>query len=179
MGGEERRRAIVGLLEESDQPLRGSDLAHACGVSRQVIVQDIALIKRDGLPVISTNRGYLLAKGQTMPRRLFKVHHVPDQVGEEMTLVVDLGGTLEDIVVNHRTYGVISALLDVSSRSDVTRFLEDLKTSRSSPLSEITSGYHFHHVSARDEATLDRIQEALAERGFLADFTPWEEDNLS
>lgn len=169
----------MGLLQGSDVPLKGSSLARSCGVSRQVIVQDIALLKRDGFPIVSTNRGYLLTKLQARPRRLLKVHHAPDRVGEEMTLVVDLGGTLEDIVVNHRTYGVMSALLDVSSRSDVARFLEELKTSKSRPLSEITSGYHFHHVSARDERTLDRIEQALADQGFLVPFSPWEEESLS
>ena len=178
MSGEDRRRTIVELLQKADAPLKGSELARQCGVSRQVIVQDIALIKRDGHQVISTNRGYLMSREQTRPRRLLKVRHDPDRVEEEMTLVVDLGGTLEDILVNHRTYGKMSARLDVSSRSDVKRFLEDMKTSKSRPLSEITSGYHFHNVSARDEETLDRIEEDLDKEGFLAELTPWEAQSL-
>lgn len=177
MDGKERRQRVLDLLAESDRPLSGTTLAEECGVSRQVIVQDVALLRSAGHDIASTNRGYVLvgATGGTgRVTRLVKVHHGPDQVEEEMDLIVDLGGTVDDVLVNHRTYGRVSAPLGVSSRRDVRRFMDDLASSKSSLLSTTTSGYHYHHLSAPDEATLDEIEAALRDRGFLADRLPYE-----
>ena len=179
MTGEERRRQTLTLLEGSAAPLTGTELARRFGVSRQVIVQDIALLKAQGAAVVSTNRGYRLMSAVTRPERLLKVFHGPERVGEELRLIVDMGGTVEDTLVSHRAYGRLSAPLGISNRSDVTRFEHELASSRSGLLSEVTSGYHFHHVSARDEATLDAIEEALGSAGFLAERSDWERAELS
>ena len=77
-------------------------------------------------------------------------------------------------MVNHRTYGVISVPLNVSSRRDVARYLADIATSKSTPLSRITSGYHFHHVTAASEEILDEVAAALKEHGFLVERLPYE-----
>ena len=145
--------------------------------SSDLIVQDVALLRSSGHDIVSTNRGYVLrggAGGAGRATRLFKVRHRPDQVEEEMDLIVDLGGTVDDVLVNHRTYGKISAPMGVASRRDVRRFMDDLASSKSTLLSTTTSGYHYHHVSAADEATLDEIEAALREQGFLADRLPYE-----
>ena len=176
MTGEARRARILELLEEASKPLSGSYLARTCGVSRQVIVQDMALLREGGARIGSTNRGYVLEESATKPCRLFKVHHSDEQIEEELDAIVDLGGTVEDVIVNHRTYGYLSARLDVSSRRDVKRYLDDLRTSKSTPLMHVTSGYHFHHVSAESDEVLDEIQAALEERGFLAERLPYEQD---
>ena len=59
MTGSERRTAIMDQIKNSDRPVSGSALAKTFQVSRQVIVQDIALIRAEGNDVISTNRGYI------------------------------------------------------------------------------------------------------------------------
>lgn len=175
MTGKERRRRIVSLLSRARGTLTGAGLAQSCEVSRQVIVQDMALLKAEGVEILSTNRGYCLAPpSNARPRRLIKVRHDASQVAEELNLIVDLGGTVEDTVVNHHSYGRLCAPLNVSSRRDVRRFVEGLASSRSSLLSGITSGYHFHHVSAPDEGVLDEIETELGRRGFLASRTAWE-----
>lgn len=173
MSGEDRRAKIVALLGSAGEPISGGQLAHELGVSRQVIVQDVALLRRSGVELESTHRGYVVRR-HNMPRRIFKVHHTEDQIEDELNLIVDLGGTVEDVVVNHRTYGVISVPLNVSSRRDVERYLADIASSRSTPLSRVTSGYHFHHVSAPTEEALDEIGAALAARGYLVDRLPYE-----
>mgnify|MGYP000859210284 FL=1 len=178
MTGEERRSRALTLLERSVTPLTGTELARRLGVSRQVIVQDIALLKAQGADVVSTSRGYRLMPATSRPVRLLKVFHGPGRVGEELRLIVDLGGTVEDTLVSHRAYGRLSAPLGISSRSDVTHFEHELASSKSGLLSEVTSGYHFHHVSARDEATLDAIEEALGSAGFLAERSDWERTEL-
>ena len=62
MNGQERRREIRELLESSAAKIRGSDLAKRFSVSRQVIVGDVALLKAEGVPVVSTPRGYILSE---------------------------------------------------------------------------------------------------------------------
>ena len=58
--GGKRRDGILSLLEESDTPLSGTELAHRFKVSRQVIVQDIALLRAEDKKILSTYRGYVL-----------------------------------------------------------------------------------------------------------------------
>ena len=60
MKGQERRQEILHLLSSSQSPLSGTALAEHFSVSRQVIVQDMALIRAKGHEIIPTNRGYLL-----------------------------------------------------------------------------------------------------------------------
>ncbi len=169
-----RRKEIIRALRESETPLSGSALGEKLGVSRQVIVQDIALLRTSGYDIISTNRGYLLNNSGNNPCRLVKVQHGPDQIEEELNLIVDLGGCVEDVLVNHRTYAKLEAPLKIKNRRDVRNFVENLEKGVSSPLLVITSGYHFHHISAESQEVLDEIVEALDEKGFLAEFTSYE-----
>ncbi|MBR2681796.1 MAG: transcription repressor NadR [Atopobiaceae bacterium] len=176
MNGEARRAHILELLEGASGPLSGTALARACGVSRQVIVQDMALLREGGTRVGSTNRGYVLEAVSARPRRLFKVRHTDEQIMDELYAIVDLGGIVEDVVVNHRTYGRLSARLDIASRRDVKRYLDDLAASQSEPLMHVTSGYHFHHVSADSEDILDEIALELGSLGFLVERMDYEQD---
>ena len=74
MNGEERRKKILRILTESDTPVSGVALAGKLSVSRQVIVQDIALLRANGTGIFSTNRGYLIQK-QKEYSRVFKIYH--------------------------------------------------------------------------------------------------------
>ena len=173
--GEARRREILGALAGAAGPLSGTALAERCGVSRQVVVQDVALLRERGEKIVSTNRGYvLLAASAARPTRLFKCRHTAAQTADELTCVVDLGGRVEDVFVNHRVYGKVSSELGISSRRDVERFMAELASGVSAPLMEVTSGYHFHHVSAASEEVLDEVESALSERGYLVEPTDYE-----
>lgn len=174
MADSPRRTAIIKALQESKTPLSGTALGEKLGVSRQVIVQDIALLRTAGYDIISTHCGYLLSSLNDRPRKLIKVRHDAEHIEEELNLVVDLGGCVEDVLVNHRTYAKLEAPLNVKSRRDVQKFVEDLRNGVSSPLSAITSGYHFHHISAESQDVLDEIVAALDQKGFLAELTPYE-----
>lgn len=174
--GDARREKIMGALRGADGPLSGGELAEACGVSRQVVVTDIALLRTRGEKIVSTNRGYVLPVDgvPTRPMRLFKCRHTAEQTADELTCVVDLGGCVEDVFVNHRVYGKVSSDLGISSRRDVERFMAELASGVSAPLMEVTSGYHFHHVSAASEEVLDEVEGALSERGYLVEPTDYE-----
>lgn len=166
MTGSERRDEIIRTIQKSRAPVSGKALAAAYDVSRQVIVQDIALIRVAGHDIISTNRGYIL-NAPVREERVFKVQHTDAQLEEELNAVVDLGGCIENVMVNHRVYGHIEAGLHISSRRMVAEFLEDIQNGKSSPLKNITSGYHYHTISADSEKILDMIGQMLKEKGFL------------
>lgn len=174
--GTERREEILRLLRDAATPMSGTALGRATGVSRQMVVQDIALLRSKGQPILATARGYLLAQPKQC-ERLFKVRHTTEQAEEELYAVVDLGGCVMDVMVNHRAYGKISAPLQIKNRRDVHKFMENIHTGKSTPLLNVTSGYHFHHVTAESEEVLDEIEAALKEKGFLADFLPYESEN--
>lgn len=161
-----RLKKIEDLLSQATEPISGSDLAKIFDLSRQVIVQDIALLRARNVPIASTYKGYILKKISPY-QRVFKVCHQDDEIVTEMNRVVDLGARIEDVFIQHRVYGEIRGEMNIKSRKDVQAFMEKLRNSVSSPLKNITSNYHFHTISADDEETLDQVEEVLESLGFL------------
>lgn len=173
LSGRERREQIIKILKQSKVPIAGSDLANQLRVSRQVIVQDMALIRANGLDIISTNRGYILQDLKSASR-VFKVVHTDEQAEEELNLFVDFGGKVEDVFVYHKVYGVIKVAMNIKSRRDVQKYMDDLSGGKSKTLKNITSDYHYHTITAEDEHILDMIQNELGKRGFLAKLQDYE-----
>ena len=168
MNTAERRGEILKILHNADAPVAARELAGKFGVSRQVIVQDIALIRAAGYEIIATNRGYILNQPKKVCR-IFKVQHTDEQLEEELNTIVDLGGCVDNVMIHHRVYGKMEAELALSSRRKVGAFMEDIRSGKSSPLKNITSNYHYHKVSADSEETLDLIEQELREKGFLVE----------
>ena len=173
MTGSKRREELINTIKSSTSPISGKTLAQLYDVSRQVIVQDIALLRTAGYDIISTNRGYILNAPHTITR-VFKVSHTDAQTEDELYSIVDLGGTVVNVMVNHRVYGKMSAPLNIKNRRDVQLFMNNIKTGKSTPLMNVTSGYHFHHVCAEQEEILDEIEEALRKKHYLAELLPYE-----
>ena len=173
--GAQRRKRIVKLMKESTRPLSGGTLGKETGVSRQVVVQDIALLRTEGYPIMATARGYIL-NAEKQAVRLFKTHHSNEQLGDELETIIDLGGCVMDVMVNHRVYGKMSATLNIKNRRDIQLLLHDLATGKSTPLMAVTSGYHFHHVSAESEEILDEIEESLRNKQYLTELFPYEKE---
>ena len=98
---------------------------------------------------------------------MFKVRHTDQQIEDELNLIVDNGGIVLDVFVDHEVYGKIRADLNVSSRRKVAEFLQEIHAGKSSPLKNITSGIHFHTVRADSEETLEHIRQELEARGYL------------
>lgn len=182
MKGEERRMMIYQTLKTSGSPVSGRNFARQFGVSRQVIVQDVALLRAEGNDIVSTSSGYLLSE-HFKASRVFKVHHTSEEIEKELNAIVDLGGKVKDVFVSHKVYGVIHADLDLGSRADVNAYLRSIKDGKSTPLMDITSGYHYHTVLAENELILDAVQNVLQQYGFLAklqDYEPvnfWKDDS--
>ena len=162
----ERRKEILQLLSAGSEPLSGAVLAKRFSVSRQIIVQDIAAIKEDGVEVLSTRYGYVIQK-TPYAERVFKVWHTGEQTEDELSLIISLGGTVVDVFVWHRVYGKITATLNIYSLTSVLAFLEGVRSGKSTELMSITGGYHYHTVRAESEEILDRIEAALNERKYI------------
>ena len=137
------------------------------GVTRQIIVADIALLRAAGNPIVSDTRGYTLQKAGDLYRRRIAVKHTALELTDELYAVVDNGGTVVDVIVEHSVYGSISAALNLSSRYDVDVFVEKIGKTGASPLSYLTEGLHLHTVEVRDEAAFLRIVVRLEELGIL------------
>ena len=166
MRAEERRRDLVNTLLSEKKPISGGELSKRFGVSRQIIVGDIAVLRTLGYDVLSTHTGYVL-KGSPLAERVFKVKHDTEQTEDELFTIVSLGGTVVDVFVWHKVYGKICANLNVYSRLQINQFLEGVRSGKSSELMNITGGYHYHTVRASSEGILDEIERALGERGYI------------
>ena len=170
MEGEKRREQIIDLLQVAKVPLSGTDLAKRLGVSRQVIVQDIALLRAVNKNILSTNKGYILyvpEQGNIRVKRSFAVTHSKSQIRDELYTIVDCGGKVLDVVVEHDIYGQIMVDLILCNRSDVDEFVERIEKSKSRPLKVLTEGEHWHTVEADSQQVLDKIAESLKEGGYL------------
>lgn len=170
MSGEERRAGIMSYLAKQEQPVSGTTLAKEFGVSRQVIVQDIALLRSGNADIVSTNRGYLVTTKSTFDfLRIFKCRHSDEQTEDELNCIVDQGGIVENVFVNHKLYGRIQAEMNIRSRRDVREFMNGLHSGKSTLLKNVTSDYHYHTISAESEEILTDIEHELAERGYLVE----------
>lgn len=166
MKAHERRAEILSLIGNSQNPVAANFLSEKYSVSRQVIVQDIAILRAQGYGVISTNRGYVLGSG-LRAERVFKCRHTLQELIDESDIIISRGGRVEDITVNHRVYGKISARLELSTPRHAEELYRSLVSGASKPLMSVTDGYHYHTVSAESEQTLDEIEDALRAAGYL------------
>ena len=170
MTGQERRNQILQMLKNQNSPLSGAVLAKEFGVSRQVIVQDIALIRAEYPGILSTNKGYLFHAedgGNPQPRRVFFVKHTTDQVLDEFLTITELGGTVLDVAVDHDLYGQIRVDLLIETPRDAHDFMERLSKCQDNPLKVLTDDCHTHTVVAPSEKLLDLIENELQCKGYL------------
>jgi len=171
MDGEQRRDHILTLLQKNSQPIKGSELAELFGVSRQVIVQDIALLKANNKNILSTNKGYLLfhPKPESVKlKRTVYVTHTDQQIQDELYTIVDFGGTVLDVVIEHEIYGQITVDLLIKNRQDVDEFVGKITSVKDRPLKELTHNFHYHTIEAESENTLNLIEQSLREKGYIA-----------
>ena len=167
MKADERRRAIAAELMSGNKTISGRELSKRFDVSRQIIVRDIAALKEDGYEILSTHNGYMI-KRSPLVERVFKLYHTTEQTEDELTCIVDNGGIVVDVFVWHKVYGKIQAILNITSRHDVNRFIDGVRSGKSVELMNITGGYHYHTVRASTEDALDRIEGVLSEKKYIA-----------
>lgn len=171
MTGKERRALVRAKLLQSETPLTGASLATEMGVSRQVIVADIALLRTAGATIYATPEGYVMPatplKGVS---RVIAAKHLGwKDMREEMVTVVNLGGCMVDVSIEHKIYGEFHSMMLIRDIDGVDAFLFNMRQSGMEPMSALTGGVHLHTITAPDEATLDAIETALRLKGLLVE----------
>ncbi len=172
MKAEERRTRILDILQEADEPVSASVLAQECGVSRQIVVGDVALLRAGGAEIAATPRGYRMTGGepQGILHRVACVHGRAD-MEKELNLCVDYGCSVLDVIVEHSVYGELTGQLQVHSRYDVSQFMEKAIKDGAHALSELTDGVHLHTLCCPSEEAFSRVCAALREAGLLYEET--------
>jgi transcriptional regulator of NAD metabolism len=170
--GLERRQWIFSYLEQQNKPVTGNELAKLVSVSRQVIVNDITLLKATNAPIVATSQGYILMSQKetstTVQKRVVCNHQSIDSEDELQTLV-DAGVTVVSVTIEHPVYGEITSPIMVSNRHDVELFIKKVRDTGSAFLLELTSGIHLHLLSAPTEEVLNRGIEAIRRKGYLVE----------
>ena len=163
----ERRRAVHEILRAADGPVSAAALARRFSVSRQIIVGDVALLRAGGADISATPRGYLAGRGEAGVTGSVACVHTPEQMGAELTAIVDAGGEVVDVIVEHPVYGQLTGVLRLRSRYDVAEFLRRVAEHEAKPLSGLTGGIHRHTIRWPDGDTYQRVIKALENQGFL------------
>ena len=162
MNSEQRREKIISVLQMSDKPIIATRFANEFSVTRQIIVADIALLRASGHPIRAEHKGYILEKSDSTDTiKRIVVKHGKNEVTEELYTIVDNGGKVIDVIVQHSVYGKIVAELNLSSRYDVDRFVNHIQETDAKPLLLLTEGLHIHTVAVKDEDSFQNILKQL------------------
>lgn len=168
MSSKERRKLIEKFLIERKEPQKGHELSKELGVTRQVIVKDIAILRAEGLNIIATPEGYIMPKDEKHKiKRIIAVSHTSDKIEDELTCIVKFGGMVEDVIIEHPLYGEIRGMLMIKTLYDVQSFMEKSKEYKAEPLSALTRGVHIHTIESDDEQTMERIINELRNKNYL------------
>lgn len=168
MQSSDRRDRILDILKEKTKPVSGSRLSKKLGVSRQVIVQDIALLRASGINIYATPQGYLLP-GDTKDNiiKVIACYHNQENTKKELEIIVDNGGKIIDVIVEHPIYGEIKGNLMLNSRLDINKFMKMYKKEETLPLSFLTGGTHLHTIQVPNEEAFEKIIFELNKNGYL------------
>ncbi|MFJ7697174.1 transcription repressor NadR [Lysinibacillus fusiformis] len=170
MLGEERRLQLLAQLQKRKAPITGTDLAKFANVSRQVIVNDMTLLKARNEPIIATSQGYLYMHQEQLQQtveRTLPCIHTSEQTEDELMTIVDCGGTVKNVMVEHPIYGELTASIMVSNRHEVKQFIERVNDTQANYLSALTGGIHLHVITAPSVEILMLIEQALHKKGYL------------
>lgn len=167
--GAVRRRRILEWMRGRNGPVPGTELARHFRVSRQCLVQDIAILRAERNDIISTPQGYRLPAQQPAgtERAVIACQHGPERTEEELQIFVDNGVRVLDVIVEHALYGEMRGALTIESRADVQEFLKRWRSTKASLLSSLTRGVHLHTVEASKPEMIARAKAQLQEHGFL------------
>lgn len=170
MDSEARRQAIYETLKVTSHPIKGSELAKQYGVSRQVVVQDIALLRAKGIQVVATPSGYLIQElvASGLLKTICCQHGSSiNELKSELELIISYGGKVIDVVVEHPVYGEIRVVLNLNYLKDVQVFIERVSKAQTKPLSLLTEGVHYHTLEVEDEKMYKEIVAALKKQHFI------------
>lgn len=168
MSAAQRQELILRQLKKSTHPITGSEFAQMTQVSRQVIVQDISILKAKKTPILATSRGYMLENNNNNKvSHIIAVNHTPEQTEEELTRIVDHGVTVKNVTVEHALYGEITASVMVSNRVEVKEFIDKMAETEALHLSTLTNGIHLHTLEADSMTKIEAACRSLEDANML------------
>lgn len=168
MDANNRRQAILKVLQGENQAISASSFAKQFAVSRQIVVGDVAILRASGENIVATPRGYILQnKDINKKQATLVLMHNEEQMKDELYTFVDVGIEVVDVIVEHAIYGQIQANLALNSRYEVDRFLKKVETNKAKPLSDLTNGIHLHTILYDDEEQLKQVKAELKTKGYL------------
>ena len=168
MSSNERREKLLQILKKSDKPVKGSELSAELQVSRQVVVKDIALLRASGLEIIATSNGYIVLDSVKNEFKIkCKNHNSDDELYDELQTIIDLGGKVKDVIVEHPTYGVLKADLNVATNRDLRNFMQKAATNEFKQLSVLSPDYHIHTIEVDNYEIFEEIQKELKLKNIL------------
>lgn len=169
MTSKERQSLIIKTLKQAEKPITGSEFAKLTNVSRQVIVQDVSLLKAKNEPIVSTSQGYIYIhpNKKEMEQAIIVCKHTPQQTREELYIIVDHGVTLKDVTIEHQVYGDLTGSMHVNNRKDADNFLKKIEETQSSYLASLTNGIHLHTLEANSIEKIEAACQALKEANIL------------
>ncbi|SJZ52579.1 transcription repressor NadR [Selenihalanaerobacter shriftii] len=169
MSVDQRRKKILDLLMDNQSPITGSKLAKKFGVSRQVIVQDVALLRAQGEEILATSQGYIIPQQRSsqMVTKTIACIHDGAEIEDELETIIKYGGRVKDVIIEHPIYGELNGLLMIQSKSDLTNFMHKYNNNTVKPLLTLTEGVHLHTIEALNQEVLNLIECKLKEKGYL------------
>lgn len=165
--GDQRKAQILAALQQAGKPVSASSFAKEFGVSRQIVVGDVALLRAAGENIIATARGYVLERESEKLISKLAVQHPPEQTEEELQTIVEHGGEVIDVVVEHPLYGELVGGLHLTTPEEVKAFVKEAQRVNVTLLSELTAGIHLHTIAYETSEDLAKIKQALSEKGIL------------
>lgn len=161
-----RRETIITMLQKNETPVSATSLAQTLGVTRQVIVGDVALLRASGHEIIATPRGYVMEKKETFSY-VIACEHTPDRLLEELLLIINCGCGIINVIVEHPIFGQITGNLHIFTQNEAEEFVKIMNDTDCKPLSEITQNIHLHTLHCPSEIHFQNVVASLREKGFL------------
>ncbi|TYP58826.1 transcription repressor NadR [Thermosediminibacter litoriperuensis] len=167
MNAEERRARIVEILKAERKPVSGGELARIFNVTRQIIVQDMAVLRAAGKDIIATSQGYMIMEPLGFITKKVACRHGREETREELMTFVECGCRVVDVIVEHPIYGEIHGMLMLNNSKDVEDFTRKMEEHNAALLSQLTQGVHLHTIQAINEDSIKKASEILKKKGIL------------
>ena len=163
-----RRQRIWEELRRTDHPISATALAERLGVSRQIIVGDVALLRAAGAEIAATPRGYMPRQShQGLLRTVACCHGAQEMETELNAIVDDMRRTYEQKPSKAPTAEQLAILQALKMRDSVSKdeLREALNAVKGCPLAERVVGElaakHHHVLGMERELTSDTVRRSL------------------
>lgn len=168
MDKELRQAKVLEIIKKSESPISAGKIGKMLHVSRQLIVGDVALLRASGEQIFATPRGYLIEpsrKDEIIVQIACK--HTSKDMEQELNIIVDEGGEVLDVIIEHPIYGELRGNLHLATRYDVRQFVESTIKENAPLLSDLSNGIHLHTIRCIDNEMVERIENHLRQAHIL------------